>query len=186
MQVVRGDAEIAGERELEADAERVAAELRDHRLRAPLRGGDVPREPRDLLGMALEEAGDVAAGSEGLACPGEHDRPQAVVSAQRLEHVGEAAASGHRHAVELPRDVERDRRNGAVALDAEAVSLCQTATLSRRSSRRRILPAALFGSSSTNRYSRGRLKRASGEAKQWASSSSASVSASTTTNATTR
>ena len=53
-----------------------------------------------------------------------------------------------------------------------------------RSSRRRIFPDGLFGSESTKRYSRGRLKRASEDARQCASSS-ASVAVATTT-ATTR
>ena len=49
LRVVGGDAEVAGERELEADAEAVAADARDHRLRETLGGGDVPGQVREML-----------------------------------------------------------------------------------------------------------------------------------------
>ena len=48
LDVVGGEPEVAGERELEPDAEDVPLEPRDHRLRAALGRGDVPRELRDL------------------------------------------------------------------------------------------------------------------------------------------
>ena len=49
LRVVGGDAEVAGERKLEADAEAVAADPRDHGLREALGGGDVPRQAREML-----------------------------------------------------------------------------------------------------------------------------------------
>src|SRR5436853_211733 len=44
------DAEIAGERDLEADAEAIAAVGDDHRLGATRGRGDVPGQLRDMLG----------------------------------------------------------------------------------------------------------------------------------------
>src|SRR5262249_20275498 len=100
----------------------------------------------------------------------------------------ELAPRLQRDAIELARDVERDRGEPAlgVAFDPEAVVVSQ-AGASSRSSRRRIFPEGLFGSDSTKRYSRGRLKRASvSHDRQKASSSSAVSSPSATTTATTR
>ena len=166
LEVVGRDAKVAGERELEPDAEAVPVQRRDHRLRAALRRRDVVREARDVPGRALEEAGDVAARGERLARAREHDEADGVVAVELLEDAAQLVARVHRHAVELARDVERDRRDAAlgVALDPEAVVL---AHVSSRSMRRRIFPDGLFGSSETKRYSRGRLKRASAsEARQ--------------------
>ncbi len=160
LEVVGGEPEVAGERELEPDAEAVAVKRRDHRLRAALRRRDVVGEARDVPGRPLQEPGDVAAGGERLAGAGQHDEADGVVAVELLEDAAELVARVHRDAVELARDVERDRRDAAlgVALDPEAVVLAHD---SSRSMRRRIFPDGLFGSSGTKRYSRGRLKRAS-------------------------
>ena len=114
LDVVGGDAEVARERELEPDAEGIAAQPRDHRLRAALRRGDVPGQPRQLLGLASQEAGDVAAGGERRARAGQDDEADGVVGAELLEHAGELVAREHRDAVQLVGDVERDRRDAAV------------------------------------------------------------------------
>ena len=190
LNIVGRDPEVAGERKLEPDSEDVATETGDHRLRAPLGRRDVPRELRDLPRAPLEEARDVAAGGEGAARAGEDDEAHRVVPIELDEQRRELVARGHRDAVELPGHVERDRRDAAlvVTLEGEPVVVAHTRSFrsfsSSRRTRRRILPEALFGSSGTNRYSRGRLKRASGEARQCASSSSAF--AWPTTTATTR
>ena len=182
LDVVGRDAEVAGERELEADAEGVALQLRDHRLRAALRRGDVPVQARELLRARLEEAGDVAAGGERPAGAGDDDEAHGLVGAELAEHLVELGARAERHAVELAGDVERDRRHAALGLDAEALVLGHVVTLSSRRSRRSSLPDGLLGRSSTKRYSRGRLNRASvSEARQCASSSSAVSAPSATT-----
>ena len=46
----RGEPEIAGQRQLEANAEAIAAAGSNDRLTAARRGGDVPGEARDMLG----------------------------------------------------------------------------------------------------------------------------------------
>ena len=165
LDVVGGKTEVARERELQPDPEDVPLEPRDHGLGAALRRGDVPRELRDLPGRALEEPRDVAAGGELAARAGEDDEPHGLVRVQLREGGRELVARRHGHAVQLPRHVESDRRDGAVALHGEPVVLGHASALvSSRSILRRIFPDALFGSESTKRYSRGRLKRASGEA----------------------
>ena len=110
-----------------------------------------------------------------------------VVAVELGEEARQLVAREHRDPVELPGHVQRDRRHAAVAvvLDPESVVLAHTLSFgSSRRTLRRIFPDALFGSDATSRYSRGRLNRASGEARQCASSSSAV--ASPTTTATTR
>ena len=191
LDVVGGEPEVARERELEADAEGVAAQLRDHGLGAALRSGDVPGEARERLGLGLEEPGDVSSRAERAARSRQDDDAHPFVLPELREQAAELVACLHRDPVQLARHVERDRRHAAlvVPLDAEAVVLRhELPTCSpSRSSRRRIFPDGLFGSSSTNRYSRGRLKRASAsEARHQASSSSAVTSPSGTTQATTR
>ena len=103
--------------------------------------------------------------------------PRRTIAARRrpvraLEELAEPVARGHRDAVQLLRDVEGDRRDPAllVAVEPQSVLIGHALTSSSRSSRRRIFPAALLGSTSTKRYSRGRLKRASEDARQYASS----------------
>src|SRR6185312_2981804 len=122
LRVVGGDAEVAGERQLEPDAEAVALDARDHRLREPLGGGDVPGEPGELFRRGLEKSSDVAACAEVPACAGDHDEADAVVAGQLGEEVRELPTRGERHAVHLRRVVERDRDEAAcaVAVDAEA------------------------------------------------------------------
>ena len=92
----------------------------------------------------------------------------------------------HRDPVELPGDVQGDRCD-ALCGSCSTRNPSNSVTPSLRfvsQDLRRIFPDALFGSAGTKRYSRGRLKRASGEARQCASSSSAVTSPTTT--ATTR
>src|SRR5581483_6580663 len=90
--VVGGDAEVAGERELEPDAEAVAAQAGDDGLREALRRGDVPGEARELLRRRVQERGDVAAGGEVLAGTSEDDGADAVVARQLREQRGELPA----------------------------------------------------------------------------------------------
>ena len=98
-----------------------------------------------------------------------------VVAVELGEERRELVAREHRDPVELPGHVQRDRRHAAVGvvLDPESVVLGHTLSfVSSRRILRRIFPDGLFGSAATRRYSRGRLKRARGEARQCASSSS--------------
>ena len=184
------DAEVARERELEPDPEDVALEPCDHRLRAALRRGDVLRELRDHPRRARQEPRDVAAGGELAARAGQHHEPHRLVPVELGEDGGELVARGHRDAVELARarraspSRRRARRRARPGTRRTRSRALLRASDSSRSTRRRIFPEALFGSDSTRRYSRGRLKRASGDARQWASSSSGV--ASPTTTATTR
>src|SRR5712691_8168890 len=188
LDVVGGDTEVAGERQLEPDPEGIAAQLCDHRLGAALGRGDVPGEARQPLRLDLEEAGDVSAGGERFARAREDDEADVVVGAELGEEVPELVARADRDPVQLPWYVERDRGNAAVCvpLEPEPVVVRHRAEASSRRSRRRIFPDGLFGSDSTKRYSRGRLKRASvAEARQKASSCSAVTFPPTTTTATT-
>src|SRR5207248_8813789 len=82
---LRDDAKVAGERDLEADAETIAAIGGDHRLGATCRRGDVPGEFRDVLGRCLQETTDIAAGREMLAFGAQHDHPHAPIFIERLE-----------------------------------------------------------------------------------------------------
>src|SRR5204863_10078895 len=172
--------------ELEPDSERIAAQLRDHGLRAPLGSGHVPRQAGELFRFALEEPRDVASGGERLLTrASQHDRAHAFVASELLEQTRQLVACRHRDPVQLLGDVERDRRHVAVALESQAVQLRHAVTPSSRRTRRRIFPDGLFGSAVTKRYSRGRLKRASVSDARQCASSSCSVAVPTTT-ATTR
>ena len=91
LRVVARHAEVAGQRELEADAEAVAVQLRDHRLRAALGRADVDVQVRERLGVALHEHADVAARREGLvARAAQHDDAHGVVVAELAEHAARA------------------------------------------------------------------------------------------------
>ena len=124
---LRDDAEIAGERNLEADAEAIAAIGDDHGLAAARRRGDVPGEFRDMLGRRGEEAGDIAAAGKMLADRAQHDHAHAGILVERLEDQAELIALAHLDDVQR-RPVEHDV--GAFArridLDAKAVELLQT------------------------------------------------------------
>src|SRR5215472_7645797 len=55
------DAEIAGQRQFETDAEAIPAAGGDHRLPAARRGANVPGEARNVLGRGVEKARNLAA-----------------------------------------------------------------------------------------------------------------------------
>src|SRR5207244_9625430 len=115
-------------------------------------------------------------------------RPCPVVGAELLEDLGQLGAGRQRHPVQLPGNVQRDRRHAAtgIALHPEPV-VAHPADASSRSMRRRIFPDGLLGRASTKRYSRGRLNRASvSDARQKRSRSSAATYPSATTTATIR
>ncbi len=120
----RGDAEVAGERQFEADAEAIAAIGDDHRLGATSGRSNVPGKLGDRLGRCLHEAADIAAAGKILSDRTHHDDAYAVVLIECLEHQPELVALRHRHHVER-RAVEDDV--GAfmrfVDLDLEAVEL---------------------------------------------------------------
>src|SRR4051812_17951150 len=173
LDVGGSDAKVARERELEPDAEDVSLERGDHRLPATLGCGDVVRQARHRPRGGCEESGDVTAGRECASRAGEDDEANLVSGIQLLEDLAQLLAREHRHAVELAGNVERDPGDVAVALHAKPlVAQTSTSCVASLSSLRRILPLADFGSSATRRYSRGRLNRASSEARQCASSSS--------------
>ena len=92
---VGGDAEVAGERQLEPAAERGAVDRRDHRPRE--RGDGVhqrlssSRKPQRLLERHRPPLLEIGAGAERLARPGQHDRPQVVAALEAGGQLGEGA-----------------------------------------------------------------------------------------------
>src|SRR5581483_6873354 len=208
-----GEAEIAGERDLEADAEAVAAVGGDHRLLASRRRGDVPGQLGNVLRARLQEALDVAAAGEMLAVCAQHDHAHFRMRVQRLEGATQLVALRHAHHVERRAgedDVAAFARG--VHFDAKAVGLVEQSGrgMSERhgfsfneavgsapaegsrsyspaiSLRRRIFPTGDFGIALTNTYSRGRLKFGRSVAWQYASSACASTATLRLTKATTR
>ena len=82
--------------------------------------------------------------------PGEDDEADRLVAVELHEDGRELVACGHRDAVELPGNVQRDRGDRAVTLDPEPVVLAHTvAPVSSRNTLRRIFPEADLGSEST-------------------------------------
>ena len=159
---------------------------RRHELRAALGRRDVARELRDLPGRG-------AARKPAMSPPAVNAPPAPASTTKPTES---SASSSAKSPASCPRAAIDTRLYlpgtssvivatpaSLVAFDPKAVvvghtcSLCLGSSANAPSSslitRRRIFPDALLGSVSTNRYSRGRLKRASGEARQWRSSSSA-------------
>ena len=101
--VVGGDPKVARERELEPDAEAVAAMLRDHRLREALGGGDV--EARAGTSVSGE-----AARNEATSPPAVNFPPAPVITTTRTasspasstKRSRELPPGRERHAVQLP------------------------------------------------------------------------------------
>src|ERR1700737_1267545 len=69
----RDQAEIAGQRQFEADAEAIAAAGSNDRLTAARRRSDVPGEARDMLGRGIEKAADLAAARKMLPPSPQYD-----------------------------------------------------------------------------------------------------------------
>src|SRR5262245_47508858 len=186
----RGDAEVAGHRQLEAGPHRIPVDGRDDGLAAALGGGE-RIAPRLEVGRGQrQELGDVAAGAEGLAAgAADDDRPHRVVLLQIAEDAGELVAhrDGHRVHLGLPVDPESGHVTGALHAQ-ELAHVVISEYWPSRSRRRRILPEAVLGISRTRTTQRGRLKTASSAlARQWASSASnVRPAVDGTTNATTR
>ena len=80
------DAEIAGQRQFETDAEAISAAGGNDRLTAARRGGDVPGEVRNVLGRGVEKARNLAAARKMLAGGPQHDDADASIGVERLEH----------------------------------------------------------------------------------------------------
>ena len=125
---LRRNAEIAGERDFEADAEAIAAIGGDHWLCAARRRGDVPGELRHVLGRGFQEALDVAAAGKMLADGAQHDHAYA----RRLRRAPRTrAASWSRCGISMMLSGGRSRITSArsrsgIDLDAEAVELGET------------------------------------------------------------
>src|SRR5205814_9564509 len=139
---------------------------------------------------AYTERGDAAAGAEGrapgTANDGDADR---VVGLERLEDPRKLVPHRDGQRVHLRLAVDPERRDGARSFDPEELAHGGPSVYRpSRSSRRRILPDAVFGISRTKTKRRGRFQRArSPLARQCASSSWALTSgAAGTTNAPTR
>jgi hypothetical protein len=92
-----GNAEIAGERQLEPDAEAIALGRGDHRLGAARRRGDVPCQTRDMLGRGLEKPADFTAAGKMLADRSHDDDAHLRV---RLERGAQLVALRHGDDVE--------------------------------------------------------------------------------------
>jgi hypothetical protein len=104
LRVFGGDADVAGQGQLEAAAEGVAADRRDDRLGAPIHlAAEVHAPPRlaELGGhRRLQELPDVGARREGLvAAARDHHRAHGVVGAQSREDLEQLAAHGLVHGV---------------------------------------------------------------------------------------
>ena len=125
----RNDAEIAGQRDFETDAEAVAAIGDDHRLRATRWGRDVPGELGNMLGRGFHEAFDVAAAGKMLANGAQHDHADMLVLVERLEHEPQLVALRHLDHVER-RAVKDDIRAllSGVQFNLEAVE-CREARI---------------------------------------------------------
>ena len=98
---LRGDAEVAGERDLEADPEAVAAIGGDDGLFAPRGRGDVVGQLRDVLGRCFQKAANEAARGEVRAESAEHDHPHPVVAVETLERGAHLLALPHRNGVHV-------------------------------------------------------------------------------------
>src|SRR5690606_6195115 len=116
------DPEVARERELEADAEAIAADRGDHRFRAPLRRGDVLVELRDSLLARFHEAGNVTAAAEMLPLAADDDDADPLVVIQLVDHRGDLWALGHAHDVER-RPVQHDVRPLRLGRDLDTKSV---------------------------------------------------------------
>ena len=151
------DAKIAGERQLERDAEAEPLDGGNHGLSAALGRRDIFRELRHMFGRALHEARNVAAARKILAFRAEHDNAHIVVTVERREHRRELLALRHADDVER-RPVENDVGPCAVYFHAEAVEVLkhglvclahggpQSCSYSPAISlRRKILPTGDFG-----------------------------------------
>ena len=161
----RRDAEIAGKRQLESDAEAIAADGGDHRLAAAFGCGDVVGEMREGFGLGLEEARDVAAARKIPAFAAQHDDAHARIAVERGEGRRELRALRHRDDVQ-GRPVEHDvgARLGFVPKDAEPIGrgrrigrrevvgdhgLASRSNAPLTSRRRKIFPTGDFGISAT-------------------------------------
>ena len=153
LHVVRGDPEVACERELEADAEDVPLQPRDHRLRAALRARRrSSRAGRRPTGDLVRNPAMSPPAVNWPPGAGEHDEPHRVVAVELGEELRELVAREHRDPVELPGHVEGDRGDAAlgVVVDPEAVVFGHALSFdSSRRTLRRIFPDALFGSAGT-------------------------------------
>ena len=121
------ETKIARQRNLEPDAEAIAAIGDDDRLGAARRRRDVPRQLGHMLRRGFHKTLDVAAGGKMLADRAQHDHAHALVLVQRLEHQAELIALRHFDDVER-RPVEDDvgALLGDVQFDLEAVERRQT------------------------------------------------------------
>src|SRR6202022_1249904 len=81
----RDQAEIAGQRQFEADAEAIAAAGSNDRLTAARRRGDVPGEARDMLGRGIEKAADLAAARKMLPFRPQYDDADPRIGVARLD-----------------------------------------------------------------------------------------------------
>src|SRR2546425_136004 len=159
----RGDPEVAGERELEASAHRIAIDGSDDRLAAPLGPGQGVAPQLEVGRRQGEELGDVATGAERLAAgAADHHHADRVIAVEAHEHRRDLVAHGHRHRIHLrlavdPHGGDRPLPLHSQELAHRAISVYRPS----RSRRRRIFPDAVFGISVTNTNRRGRLKLAS-------------------------
>jgi hypothetical protein len=131
-----GDAQIAGQGDTTAGADRVTADGRDaglgelshrqveaveaaHEAAVPLPGGSA-RVGVALCGQAVQQV-QVAAGGEGSAGAGQHHRSHVRVGGQLA--TGGANGLAHRlgHGVQAVRVLEGEQRDGAAALESDEV-----------------------------------------------------------------
>ena len=113
----RGNPIVAGERQLEAAAERGAVQCRDHRLRQRLDRGDDLAQARGLRRLA--EFGDVGTGEKRAPRAGDHHRIDCIVIADPAQRLGEPGADLVLQRIDR-RIVGGDDRDPAIAAKIDA------------------------------------------------------------------
>ena len=114
--IVARDAQVAGQGNLEAAADAVRVNRRDHdsieRLQLAKRRFPVPEERH--AGLALGQRGDVDAAAEGAARAAHDDDSHVVLAREVVDQRDQIACPLLVRAVQDVRAVQRDRRDPAV------------------------------------------------------------------------
>jgi hypothetical protein len=119
----RGDAKVAGHRQLQPGPHGISVDGRDDGLAAPLGRGQRVAPQLEVGGGQGEELGHVAAGAEGLAAgASNHDHTNALVAVEIPEDLGKLVAHGHRHRVHLGLAVDPQRGHRALPLHAQELA----------------------------------------------------------------
>jgi hypothetical protein len=118
----RGDAQIAGEREVAAGAEGGTVDRRNHRLRHLANGGDHAargtKQTRKLLGVLafdqFRHRGYVAAGAKSPSGASDHYHTNIPFGARNFDSFSQIAPHMSRERIQLLRTVECNRRDAGL------------------------------------------------------------------------